>query len=140
MHSFYLVFSNTFETRHCISCNSYPNRYLALHQTSFRARCLNVKIHKRYTVRHSEHGLSRLPKLQSLKRMNVFLHKHIKVYNSYSNKIQKRYLKKMLYNWAQSAPVQHEKETASEILRTTFQSISTTWLCVWTLPQLRGDS
>lgn len=47
---------------------------------------------------------------------------------------------KTIYNWAQSAPVQHEKETASEILRNTLQSISWTWLSVWTLPQLRGDS
>lgn len=58
--------------------------------------------------------------------MNVFLHKHIKVYNSYSNKMEK-VLKKTIYNWAQSAPVQHEKETAPEILRTTRQSIS--WTC-----------
>lgn len=33
--------------------------------------------------------LSWLPKAQSLKRTNVFLHKHIKVYNLYSNKIDK---------------------------------------------------
>lgn len=57
--------------------------------------------------------------------MNVFLHKHIKVYNLYSNKIEK--VLKTIYNWAQSAPVQHEKETASEILRTTPQSIYWTW-------------
>lgn len=50
-----------------------------------------------------------------LKRMNVFLHKHIKVYNLYSNKIEKVLKKKKkIYNWAQSAPVQHEKETTSE--------------------------
>lgn len=44
----------------------------------------------------------------------------------------KKVLKKRFTNWAQSAPVQHEKETASEILRTTLQSISWTWMCVWT--------
>lgn len=43
----------------------------------------------------------------------------------------------MIYNWAQSAPVQHEKETASEILRNTLQSISWTRSSVWTSPQLR---
>lgn len=41
--------------------------------------------------------------------MNVFLHKHIKVYNSYSNKIEtlQKKKKKKIYSWAQSAPVQH---------------------------------
>lgn len=62
--------------------------------------------------------------------MNVFLHKHIKVYNLYSNKIEK-VLKNDLQLGQKSAPVQHEKETASEILHT-LQSISWTWVCVWT--------
>jgi len=49
--------------------------------------------------------------------MHVFLHKHVKKYTTLiPRQFKKRYLKKTIYSWAQNAPVQHEKETASETL------------------------
>lgn len=44
----------------------------------------------------------------------MFLHEHTNEYNLYFNKVE-NVLKKM-YSWAQSAPVQHDKETTSENL------------------------
>ena len=38
----------------------------------------------------------------------------------------------MIYNWAQSAPVQHEKETASETQHRSAVRLLDMLVCVWT--------
>lgn len=66
--------------------------------------------------------LSGLPKPQSFKRTNVFLHKHINVYNLYSNKIEKG-LKKDLQLGPKCPSATEDRKTTSQILGTTLQSI-----------------
>lgn len=128
MHSYYLVFSNTFERPRCISCNSYPDRKLALHQTSFRAKCLNVDTHKRYTVRHSEHGLSWLPKLQSLKEWMCFNTNILKYTTRIPTKL-KKVLKKR-FTIGPKAPQCNMRKKRLQKPSTALQSVSWTCSCV----------